>query len=241
LFAALNVIRTLRGDPELIIGRDQAYLGVMVDDLVTRGVLEPYRLFTSRAEYRLLLRHDNADVRLSHLGIADTGFRARVQARELEIQRELDRLGKTRISPVPEVRDFLEARGTAPMAEPQSLLQLLRRPDLSIEDIWLLSPPPEALTFEAGEQVDIRAKYEGYFERQRRDVEIFRELEDMALPTDLDYLTVSGLPRECQERLNQVKPVNFGHASRIPGIRPTDIAVLHIHIEKLARSVARGL
>jgi tRNA uridine 5-carboxymethylaminomethyl modification enzyme len=96
------------------------------------------------------------------------------------------------------------------------------------------------LTFEAGEQVDIRAKYEGYFQRQQRDVEIFRELEDMALPTDLDYLTVSGLPRECQERLNQVKPVNFGHASRIPGIRPTDIAVLHIHIEKLARSAAKG-
>jgi len=235
IFAALNAVRYLDGDPPLYIRRHEAYLGVMVDDLVTRGVLEPYRLFTSRAEYRLVLRHDNADVRLAHYGIAGDAILERVRAREERVQREIKRLEETRLAPTEDVAEFLRARNLAPMMEPKTAAQLLQRPELQLGDVYALRPPPEPLDFEAREQVEIRVKYAGYIARQEQAIERFRKAENVPLPTGLDYIGIPGLPRETRERLASVRPVNLGQAARVPGVRAADVAVLHVYVEKLLR------
>ncbi|MDQ1256519.1 MAG: tRNA uridine 5-carboxymethylaminomethyl modification enzyme, partial [Candidatus Hydrogenedentes bacterium] len=240
LYAALNAIRYIHGEPPLHIGRHEAYLGVMVDDLVTRGVLEPYRLFTSRAEYRLLLRHDNADARLAAYGIADETFKQRVRAKDVAVDAERKRLETTFIRPSDDVNGYLESRGLPPMAEPQSAAQLLRRPELTVADVWQFAPPPVPLNFETAEQVEIGVKYEGYIVRQWRDVERSRGAEEMRLPADIDYFSLDGILRESQERLHAVRPVTFGQAARVPGVRPSDIAVLHIHVERMARAAREG-
>lgn len=242
LFAALNVMRYLRNEPPLHITREKAYLGVMVDDLVTRGVVEPYRLFTSRAEYRLLLRHDNADVRLAKYGIRGEGFLRRVQEKERAVIDETRRLESVRLAPSSEVNALLAEWGEEPMAEPQTALQLLRRPRLGIDQIHRLAPPPAPIDAEVAEQVAIRTKYHGYIERQERDVARMRATEVRPIPENIDYFTIPGLPRECRERLAKIRPVTFGQASRISGVRPADMAVLHVYVEKLAREkgVAAG-
>ena len=235
LFAALNCIRLLEEAPPLYISRSEAYLGVMVDDLVTRGVLEPYRLFTSRAEYRLLLRHDNADLRLAHHGIAGEEMVQRAQFKEKAVENETARLEKAMLAPGDGVDEVLQAREAGMLAEPQSAAQLLRRPGVRIEDVWRLAPPPEPLTFEAAEQVEIRCKYEGYIKRQERDVTRLQSAEARRLPEDLDYMAAPGIPMESKQRMAQIRPVNLGQAARIPGVRPSDIAALHVYIEKLRR------
>jgi tRNA uridine 5-carboxymethylaminomethyl modification enzyme len=235
LFAALNAVRYLRGQPPLYIGRNEAYLGVMVDDLVTRGVIEPYRLFTSRAEYRLLLRHDNADVRLAKYGIAGEAYRQRARAKEAAAETEIRRLESAPVTPSAEVNALLATRGGAPLAETQSAAQLLRRPELRIDDVWRIALPPASLSFEVAEQVEIRVKYQGYIERQQRAIDRFRSMETRPIPEDLDYFAVPGIPRECRERLHQIRPVTFGQAARVSGVKPADIAVLHVYIEKRTR------
>ncbi len=235
LYAAFNAMRQLENREPLYIPRSEAYLGVMIDDLVTRGVIEPYRLFTSRAEYRLLLRHDNADARLAKYGIADEAFVEGVHEKENAVLAEIRRLETQRINPTAEVAAWLESRGFGPLGESQAAAQLLRRPEFTLDDVWELTPPPEPLSFEAAEQVAIRVKYRGYIERQERDLERFRNAENRPLPEDMDYHAIRGLPRECQDRLSEVRPVNFGQAARIPGVRAADIAVLHIYVEKLRR------
>lgn len=235
LYAALNAVRMLRDEPPLYIPRSEAYLGVMVDDLVTRGVLEPYRLFTSRAEYRLVLRHDNADVRLAHYGIAGAALVEQARQKERAVADEIARLERSTLVPCDESSRLLREMGLDPLAVAQPATQLLRRPDAEIEHVWRLTPPPAPLSFEVAEQVSIRVKYSGYMERQERDIEKFRSAENRPLPPDLDYFTVPGIPREGKERLNAVRPVNFGQAGRIPGLRPSDIAALHIYVEKRAR------
>jgi tRNA uridine 5-carboxymethylaminomethyl modification enzyme len=238
LYAALNAARMLRGEPPLYIPRQEAYLGVMVDDLVTRGVVEPYRLFTSRAEYRLLLRHDNADLRLAQYGIAGPEFRARVLEKQFAIEAETHRLEEVRIAPSAEIDAMLAERGEPPLAEPQTAGQILCRPRVTIADVWRITPPPERVAFEAAEQVEIGLKYRGYIERQERDIVRLRGSETRPIPPDMDYFAVPGIPRECKERLDSIRPVNFGQASRISGVRPADIAVLHIYVEKMARQAA---
>lgn len=237
LYAALNAVRYLNGEAPLYLGRHEAYLGVMVDDLVTRGVMEPYRLFTSRAEYRLHLRQDNADVRLAAYGFGNDDLRRRIQEREPQVTREIRRLEESFLTPSADLDAFLTERGETPMSIPVSAAQLLRRPGLTMGDVWRLSPPPESFDFESAEQIEVRVKYYGYFERQEKDVEKFRKSEGLALPEDMDYDAISGLPRESRQRLKEIRPVNFGQAARIPGLRPSDIAILHIHLEKLRRSL----
>ncbi|MDX9971862.1 MAG: tRNA uridine-5-carboxymethylaminomethyl(34) synthesis enzyme MnmG [FCB group bacterium] len=232
LYAGLNAVRLLEGREPLYIPRSEAYLGVMVDDIVTRGVIEPYRLFTSRAEYRLLLRHDNADIRLAHYGIAGDETLARVRAKEDAVGAEIARMARERIGPTDEVNSLLLERGGARMNEAQSAAQLHKRTEVRIADVWRLSPPPQPLAFDVGEQVEIRTKYDGYFLKQEREVERFRNAEELALPEDIDYRGIAGLPRESQDRLQQVRPVNFGQAARISGVRASDIAILHIYLEK---------
>ncbi len=240
LFAALNAVRFLDGDPPLYIARNEAYLGVLIDDIVTRGVIEPYRLFTSRAEYRLLLRHDNADLRLAKYGIADESFKANVRRKDVLIQAEIDRLERTTIAPTGEVNAILARHGLEALSDGQSAARMLRRPETALRQIWELTPPPEALGFEIAEQVEIQVKYKGYIERSMRDWERFRRAESVPLPTDLDYATVPGLPAESRQRLTEIRPVNFGQAARVTGVRASDVAVLHIYVEKLRRSRAES-
>lgn len=238
LYAALNAVRQLNGEAPLFISRSEGYLGVLVDDLVTRGVIEPYRLFTSRAEYRLLLRNDNADLRLAHLGIADEVFKKRVREKEIAAAAELQRLGNEVLAPSEEISRMLAERGLDPLAEPQPAARLLRRPEVTLRDVWVLTPPPAPLSIEVAEQVEIQAKYQGYIERQQRDQEKFERAERVPLPEDFDYATVPGLPAESRQRLSEIRPVNFGQAARVPGVRASDISILHIYIEKLRRQRA---
>ena len=236
LFAALNAIRYVRNEPPLLLRRDEAYLAVMVDDLVTRGVMEPYRLFTSRAEYRLLLRHDNADTRLAQYGLADEAFRTHIQQKIIAVRSEILRLEQLYIAPNEDLNALIQERGGTPFTESQPADRLLRRNEIEIEDLWKITPPPEQLGFEVGEQVSIQVKYQGYIERQEREVERHRASEELHIPDDLDYFAIPGLPRECKERLHAIHPATFGQAARISGIRPADIAVLHIYTEKHLRS-----
>lgn len=235
LFAAFNAVRRIDGTEPLHIPRNEAYLGVLVDDLVTRGVIEPYRLFTSRAEYRLLLRQDNADLRLAKYGIRDEAFLEKVRKKEIAIEGEAARLEAYAIAPTAEVNAYLEDRGLGPLAEPQPAARLLRRPGVTLEDVLHLVPPPEPLDSEVAEQVEIQVKYRGYIERQMRDWERFRKAEGRRLPDNLDYSAVPGLPAESRERLDEIRPISFGHAARIPGVRASDIAILHIYVEKQSR------
>ena len=240
IFAALNAIRHVRGEVPLYIARSDAYIGVMVDDLVTRGVMEPYRLFTSRAEYRLLLRHDNADARLAKFGIAGDAYVESVRAKYDRVQREIMRLKSTVLAPTAAVNGWLAARGHASMQEPQPVSRLVCRPAMTVQDVWELSPPAAPIAKEEAEQVEVRLKYEGYIERQERDLERFRAAESREIPGTFDYAAVPGLPRESVDRLNQIRPANFGQATRVPGVRPSDIAALHIYFEKLARGARQS-
>jgi tRNA uridine 5-carboxymethylaminomethyl modification enzyme len=182
------------------------------------------------------LRHDNADLRLAKYGIAGDAFVESVRMKYDRVQREIMRLKSVIVAPTAQVNTWLAERGLVPMQEPQAASRVLCRPELSIDEIWQLAPPPEQLNLEEAEQVEINVKYEGYFVRQERSLEHFREAELRAIPDSFDYAQVPGLPRESVERLKQIRPANFGQAARVPGVRASDIAALHIYAEKLART-----
>jgi tRNA uridine 5-carboxymethylaminomethyl modification enzyme len=240
IYAALNAVRYLDKAPPLLIGRNEAYIGVMVDDLVTRGVMEPYRLFTSRAEYRLHLRHDNADERLAHYGFANDEVIARLRQKQEAAAREMARLEKAIVAPSPELNAMIEVWGGQPIREAQPAVNLLRRPNATLAALWPFTPPPEPVDPLAAEQVEIHLKYKGYLDRQERSVQKFRKSEDWPIPDSLDYHTVPGLATETRQRLSDVRPVNFGQAARVPGIRAADVAVLHVYVERLRRGEALG-
>lgn len=236
LVAGINASRLVVGKSPLIIRRDQAYIGVLIDDLVTKEIVEPYRIMTSRAEYRLLLRQDNADLRLTPIGY-EVGLvsRARydaVEAKRATIADELARLNDTWLRPSAEVNERLSEAGLLPLNDGANALQFLRRPEVSYELIADLVPSPSPLTAEAIEQVSIEAKYTGYIAKQQREVEHLRRLEERPIPPDFDYSSVTGLRNEARDKLIHFRPATVGQASRLPGVNPPDVSILLIHLER---------
>ena len=233
--AGVNAALKIRGEEPLILRRSDGYIGTLIDDLVTKGTNEPYRMMTSRSEYRLLHRQDNADERLSAIGrriglVSEERFQA-VQEKYAAVDRELKRLEAAHIPPSPALDAMLTSRGTAAVSSGTSLADLIRRPQVSYEDTASFDPARPALSRAIRQQVEIRLKYEGYIKRQLRQIEDFSRLEEHRLPRDLDYDRVTGLRLEAREKLKQIRPENFGQASRISGVSPADISVLMIYLE----------
>ncbi|NLI80290.1 MAG: tRNA uridine-5-carboxymethylaminomethyl(34) synthesis enzyme MnmG [Deltaproteobacteria bacterium] len=236
LLAGINAALQVQNREPFLLHRCESYIGVMVDDLVTRGTNEPYRIFTSRAEYRLLLREDNADLRLLEKG-HELGLQCLSAVRELRerrraIQAELNRLKRVTVNPTAVVNATLAARGTKVLEEPASLDKLLKRPELSYEDIASLSPPPESLSGRVRQQVEAECKYEGYLKRQEVEAGKLKELERVAMPENFPYEKIPGLSNEIRQKLMEIKPLSLGQASRIAGITPAAISILMVYLKR---------
>ncbi len=234
LMAGINAMMKINGREPLVLRRDEAYIGVLIDDLVTKGTSEPYRMMTSRAEYRLLLRQDNADLRLTEkgraIGLVDDKRYGIFTEKRTALERTVSELGKQNISPSEENNAKLEAMGTAPLRSGSSLLDLLRRKEVTYSKLKQAFDLPE-LAPQVAEQAEIFAKYEGYITKQRQEVERFMKLENKRLPDDIDYRAIKELSSEAAEKLDKVRPANIGQASRISGVSPADISVLMIALE----------
>ena len=232
LVAGINAVRELQGREPLLLGRDTSYIGTLIDDLVTKGVLDPYRMMTSRSEYRLLLRQDNADERLTPIGreiglIGDDRW-DRFQRKMQTIERELDRLGHTTLPPSEPLNALLVERGQSPLATGVRMSELIKRPRIGYADLAPFDRErPELSTAEA-EECEIKIKYDGYIKRQQEQVEAMRTLEERPLPENLDYTSIEGLRLEAREKLQKIKPLSVGQAGRISGVTPADITVLLI-------------
>ena len=234
LMAGINAMMKINGCEPLVLRRDEAYIGVLIDDLVTKGTSEPYRMMTSRAEYRLLLRQDNADLRLTEkgraIGLVDDKRYGIFTEKRTALERTVSELGKQNISPSAENNAKLEAMGTAPLRSGSSLLDLLRRKEVTYSKLQQAFDLPE-LAPQVAEQAEIFAKYEGYITKQRQEVERFMKLENKRLPDNIDYRAIKELSSEAAEKLDKVRPANIGQASRISGVSPADISVLMIALE----------
>jgi tRNA uridine 5-carboxymethylaminomethyl modification enzyme len=248
LIAGINAALKVQGRPLLILRRDQAYIGVLIDDLVTKEIREPYRIMTSRAEYRLLLRQDNADLRLAEIGyqaglLPYERYQA-VETKRRAVQAELERLATIWLHPGDaQINARLAERGLSPLADTGqacSALQFLRRPEVDYSLVAALVPPAEPLLSDVAAQVQIEAKYAGYIEKQRAEVDRFRRLEERRLPPYLDYHAVVGLRTEARERLACVRPATVGQATRLAGVNPADISVLLVHLKRLESVQGRG-
>ena len=233
--AGVNAALALKGEPPLLLKRSESYIGTLIDDLVTKGTEEPYRMMTSRSEYRLLLRQDNADRRLCAIGhriglVSAERLRA-VEEKYAAVEQEVKRLTRTGVAGSDALNALLVQRGTAPVADGARLIDLLRRPQVSYDDLRPFDPGAPALDKAVREQVEITVKYEGYIRRQQRQVEEFEQLEKHALPDDVDYSDIQGLRLEAREKLSAVRPLNLGQASRISGVSPADIGALMIWLQ----------
>ncbi|MFD0961758.1 tRNA uridine-5-carboxymethylaminomethyl(34) synthesis enzyme MnmG [Paenibacillus chungangensis] len=244
IIAGINAARKVQGKAPIIIGRSQGYIGVMIDDLVTKGTNDPYRLLTSRAEYRLLLRHDNADLRLTPLGyeiglISESRYAKFVKKKDL-VESERERLRTLKVKPE-EVNPILEAAGSAVITQTTDVLSLLRRPEITYAMLEPIADIPDGLNDEMKEQVEISVKYAGYIEKQLLQVERLNKMERKLIPDDIIYDEVKGLATEAKQKLGKIRPLSIGQASRIGGVTPADISILLVYLEHYNRvTAARG-
>ncbi|CAM4377666.1 tRNA uridine 5-carboxymethylaminomethyl modification enzyme [Paenibacillus endophyticus] len=244
VMAGINAARKVQGKDPIIIGRSEGYIGVMIDDLVTKGTNDPYRLLTSRAEYRLLLRHDNADLRLTPTGheiglISDERYNKFLRKKEL-VEIDIERLRGTKVKP-DQVNAMLIAAGTAPMEHGTDALSLLRRPEITYAMLETVVPSVPEMNEEMKEQVEIQIKYAGYIEKQLVQVARLNKMEKKRIPDDIDYNEVRSLSSEAKQKLSLIRPLSIGQASRIAGVTPADISILLVHLEHYNRvTAARG-
>ncbi|MGP9076869.1 tRNA uridine-5-carboxymethylaminomethyl(34) synthesis enzyme MnmG [Geobacillus thermodenitrificans subsp. calidus] len=236
IMAGINAAHRALGREEIILSRSDAYIGVLIDDLVTKGTNEPYRLLTSRAEYRLLLRHDNADLRLTELGyriglISEERYQAFLAKKEA-IEREKKRLQTVIIKPTPEVQEVIRQAGGSELKDGIRAADLLRRPEMTYEHIQKLAPSDEDIAPEVAEQVEIQIKYEGYIQKSLQEVERLKKMENKKIPEDIDYDAIQGLATEARQKLKQVRPLSIAQASRISGVNPADISILLVYLEQ---------
>jgi len=234
--AGVNAARKLRGESDFVLSRSESYIGTLIDDLVTKGTNEPYRIMTSRSEYRLLLRQDNADQRLTkrgyEIGLVSEERLQAVEEKYAAVQKEIKRLTHVGASPSPALSAFLAKKGTADVADGCPMIALLRRPQLHYEELAPFDPTRPELPADVAEQVEISVKYEGYIQRQQKQVEDFRKMERHKIPANLDYHSIQGLRLEAREKLSELRPLDLGQASRISGVSPADVAALMIWLER---------
>ena len=239
LIAGINVARKVQGKEPIILDRSQAYIGVLIDDIVTKGTNEPYRMMTSRAEYRLLLRQDNADLRLTELGykiglISEERYNKFLDKKN-KIEQEISRMKCTTIKPKKEVNEFLVRNNTSPISNGIKLSDLMKRSELNYENLAEIDENRIDLPKDVQQEVEIQIKYEGYIKLQEEQVEKFRKLEQKILPNNIDYDKIKGLRLEARQKLNKIKPNSVGQASRISGVSPADISVLLIYLEQIKK------
>jgi tRNA uridine 5-carboxymethylaminomethyl modification enzyme len=237
LIAGVNAALQCKGRDQIILDRSQAYIGVLIDDLVTKENHEPYRMMTSRAEYRLLLRQDNADMRLTEIGyqigLIDKDRYEKFLQKKAQIAEETERLKRCSIGANKQVQALLEANGSTPLKTSSTLAELLRRPELDYEKLAPIDPDRPVLDEEVIEQVTIDLKYEGYISRQMKQVEQFKKQENRLIPEDIRYEEIKNLRIEAVQKLNQIRPHSIGQASRISGVSPSDLSVLVVYLHQM--------
>ncbi len=242
IMAGINAARKVQGKEPVIIERSKGYIGVMIDDLVTKGTNEPYRLLTSRAEYRLLLRHDNADLRLTpigyEIGLIHEARYEKFLDKKTRVEAEIERLKETKFRPDEAVQAMLAECGSAPLQNTTDGLTLLRRPEVTYSHLEALAPSPVELTEDMKEQVEIQVKYTGYIEKQLLQVEKLEKMEKKRIPDNIDYDIINGLAMEAKQKLAKVRPLSIGQASRISGVTPADLSILLVHLEHYNRVTA---
>jgi len=240
IMVGINAVRYVQGKDPLILDRSQAYIGVLIDDLITKGTNEPYRMFTSRAEYRLLLREDNADLRLMplgyELGLIDEGTYQKFLEKKKTIEKILKLLEEIKLKPTVHINDLLEKIGTGPIKNPVRLKDILRRPEVEFGKLSVFNEDFKDLPQTVIEEVSFQVKYEGYIKRQAEQVAKFKKWENMKLPIDIDYHCICGLSNEIKEKLSKLQPTSLGQAARIPGVTPAAITILQVYLHKIKKA-----
>ena len=245
IIAGINAALKIQGKPELILKRSDGYIGVMIDDLVTKGTVEPYRLLTSRAEYRLILRHDNADMRLTEIGreigLVDDERWARFEIKKNQFDNEMKRLESIKLKPVKETNAKVEALGFKPLTDAVTAKEFMRRPEVSYQDVvQFIGPAAEELDEKIIELIETEIKYEGYISKALDQVEKMKRMEEKRIPANIDWDDIDSIATEARQKFKKINPETIGQASRISGVNPADISILMVYLEGKSRSISKN-